>query len=187
MNGAGRWSPSGITCNAESRSSSRSSAAAGSSESPISASATASLALDVRVARLLELNSPFSLASHDPNARAWGEPHPPETPQVTRHDVPGRGPVDLGEARPARRLVAPGRLEGATGHADVANASADPLRRGAGIGQATKPDPVAALTDVRVGMEQAVGDVLHERVDLAPGHLAHPGVRIGHGRVSAHV
>src|SRR5207245_7000479 len=154
-----------MTCNAESRSSSRSSAAAGSSESPISASASASLALDEPVARLLELHSPFSFASHDPNARARGEPHPSETSQVTGHDVPGRGPVDLGEARPARRLVAPGGLEGATGHADVANASADPLRRVDRIGQATKPDHDAALPGVRLARGPVGGAELLNRRD----------------------
>src|SRR5882724_12747746 len=65
LKGAGRWSPSGVTWNAESRSSSVSSAAAaGSSESPISAPARASLRPDVRVARLLELHDPHHAAGH---------------------------------------------------------------------------------------------------------------------------
>ena len=36
-------------------------------------------------------------------------------------------------------------------------------------------------------MEQVVGDVLHDLMDLAPGHLAHPGVRIGHRGVRVDV
>src|SRR5207249_7415865 len=65
-NGAGVWSPSGVTWNAESSSSSESSAAAaGSSPSPSSSTAaSASLRLDVRVARLLELHYPHDAARH---------------------------------------------------------------------------------------------------------------------------
>src|ERR1700741_3201873 len=64
LNGAGRWSPSGVTWNAESRSSRLSLAAAGSRATATRTSAPASLRLDVRVARLLELHDPHDSTRH---------------------------------------------------------------------------------------------------------------------------
>src|SRR5439155_20338580 len=151
-NGIGLWSPSGVTWNAESRSSNESSAAAaGSSQSPISASASANLPLRIS----------FSFAAHDPHARAGREPHAPQTAKVAGDDVPRRGPVDLGEARPARRLVETGGLHGAPRHADVSDTPADALGRIDRIRQPAEPHHVAALSIVRVGMEEVVGDVFH--------------------------
>src|SRR5689334_17499151 len=64
-NGTGVWSPSGVTWNAESRSSSGSSAAAaGSSVTPIRSSARAILRANVCVAGLLELHHAHDAARH---------------------------------------------------------------------------------------------------------------------------
>src|SRR5205807_6637073 len=99
--------------------------------------------------------------SHDPHTRARRELHTTETSKVIGHDVPRRRAVDLGEARPAGCLVAPGGLAGATSHADVPNAPADLLRRGDRVGQPTQPNHVAALTIVWIGVEELVGGFFH--------------------------
>src|SRR5207244_2916729 len=82
------------------------------------------------------------------------------------------------EARPARRLVAPRRLERLPADTDVANAT--PTYR-AGIdrvGEAADAHHVAALAVVRIAMEEVVGHVLHHGLDLGARHLTRPRIRV---------
>src|SRR2546426_869023 len=135
----------------------------------------------------LLMSASFAKGTGEPDAHARVELHPPDAPEVIGHDVPRGRPIGLAEAGPARRLVAPGRLEGAPGDTDVEDALAHALRRIDRVGEPTQPDHVPALAIVRIGVEQVVGNVLHDLVDLAPGHLPHPRVRVGHGGVRVHI
>jgi len=129
----------------------------------------------------------FTKGTGEPDARARVELHPSDAPEVIGYDVPRGRPIGLAEAGPAGRLVAPGRLERAPGDTDVEDALAHALRRIDRVGEPTQPDHVPALAIVRIGVEQVVGDVLHDLVDLAPGHFPHPRVRVRHGGVRVHV
>src|SRR3989454_12708851 len=135
----------------------------------------------------LLMSASFTKGSGEPDARERAELPPPDAPEVIGHDAPRGRPGGLAEAGPAGRLVAPGRLEGAPGDTDVEDALAHALRRIDRVAEPTQPDHVTALAIVRIGMEQVVGDVLHDLVDLVTGHLPHPRVRVGHGGVRVHV
>src|SRR5512132_1454847 len=125
--------------------------------------------------------------SGHPHARPRVQPHALERAQVPCQHIPYRRAVRLAEARPPRRLVAPGRIEGAPADADLRDAAAARPLGVDGVRQAAEPDHVAALTIVGVGVKEIVGHVLHHVTDLGPRHRARPRVRIRQRRVRVHV
>src|SRR5262249_26270625 len=129
--------------------------------------------------------SGFASILDDADAGARLEPDVPDAAQMGSHDVPGRWPAGLGEARPTRRLVPVRRIEPATTNADVGDAPAQWLRGIDRVRETTHPHHVAALPVVRIGVEEIVGDVLQHAVHVGARHLACPcvGVRDRSGAV----
>src|SRR5438093_8742531 len=152
-------------------------------------SATASTTASFRaIALSFRASRARSWRGQDLHPRARIELHALEAPQVLGHHVEGRRPRRLGtRARPARGPVTPIGSQRLAVHRDRADSPAHAFAGIDGVGDTADPHHVAPLTIVRIWVEEVVGDVLHEPVDLGPAELADEAVRVAEPGVRVHV
>src|SRR6266540_4124651 len=141
---------------------------------------------DIPRLRMLRLLLKICLDDFDPRPRI--ELDPLELAEVLGDHVPGRRPRDFGPDRgPAHGLIAPLRLDRPAVHADLADPPPDGLPWIDRIAEPAHAQHVAALPVVRVAMEEIVGHILHDAVDLGAAELAREDVRIRKRRMAVHV